>query len=90
MHLQLHASLDLSFSHVSANRTSNYEDSQVFILDRDILSSFLRAQQSADEKNDGQGRQVKELLEQGWDVFLRHLFNGSVVITAVAVSSTIR
>lgn len=84
MHLQLHASLDLSFSHVSANRTSNYEDSQVFILDRDILSSFLRAQQSADEKNDGQGRQVKELLEQGWDVFLRHLFNGSVVITAVA------
>ncbi|KDR85351.1 hypothetical protein GALMADRAFT_132054 [Galerina marginata CBS 339.88] len=85
-HLQLHASLDiyasLPFSVVTQLQSS---DSSVFWLDRNtverVINNILNDSTQVDE---ARNRRIKEIKDDGWDLFLRILADGSIVITAVA------
>lgn len=58
----------------------------MFWLDREIISDALAnilANQT--EQDDARSRRIREIKEEGWDLFLRVLGDGSVVVTAVAV-----
>ena len=85
-YLQLHAALD-TFSSLPFAVASQQPISSIFWLDRETLSIALRAVlaelPSADE--DVRCRRVREIIEEGWDVFLRVLADGSIVVQAVAV-----
>jgi len=86
-YLQLHASLDLyaslPFSFVNQLNSTN---SSVFWLDRrtveQVVTNILSDPTQVDEACN---RRIKEIKDDGWDLFLRVLGDGSLVITAVAV-----
>ena len=64
--------------------------SMVFWLDREVVGTVLDhilAQSS--EEDDTPTRRIREMRDERWDLFLRVLQDGSVIITAVAVSSPI-
>jgi hypothetical protein len=86
-HLQLHASLDLYSSlpySVAADQSSSA--STIFWLDRlmvgKVIDHILKHELQQD---DGRKRRIKEIHDEGWDLFLRVLANGSIVVTALAV-----
>jgi hypothetical protein len=88
-HLQLHATLDLfsSFTFPVASKYAQLPKSTVFWLDRDLIGSSLSVcSRNNTGGKDSRTRRIKEVDEAGWDIFLRVLGDGSVVITAVAVS----
>ena len=88
-HLQLHAALDiyasLPFSVVSQLQSS---ESSVFWLDRktveNVINNILKDPGHTDE---GRNKRIKEIKDDGWDLFMRILSDGSIVITAVAVNA---
>ena len=90
-YLQLHTALDtfssLPFPVASQELTSN---SSVFWLDREVMSAALHSvladPQPAEE--DARRRRIREIAEEGWDIFLRVLGDGSLVVQAVAVRIT--
>lgn len=88
-HLQLHASLDL-FSSLPFSIASNYSDSKsssIFWLDREIIGNVLsHISKERPDQDDARSRRIKEIKDEGWDLFLRVLGDGSIVVTAVAVS----
>ena len=51
------------------------------------MSKALKAalESSPSNSTEGQRRRVREILDEGWDLFLRVLSDGSLVIQAVAV-----
>ncbi|KAF8167749.1 RAVE protein 1 C terminal-domain-containing protein [Crassisporium funariophilum] len=85
-YLQLHATLDL-FSSLPYSVASQIESpaSSVFWLDRGavgkVIAHLLGDQHQPDE---ARNRRIKEIKEEGWDLFLRILGDGSIVVTAVA------
>jgi len=84
--LQLHASLDL-WSAIPSNHLEQMS-STVFWLDREVVGTVLDhilAQSS--EEDDTPTRRIREMRDERWDLFLRVLQDGSVIVTAVAVSS---
>ncbi len=87
-HLQLHASLDI-FSALPFSVASQISDSKVFWLSRDIMSKALTAALADTGVNteDGRHKRVHEIQEENWDLFLRVLSDGSLVLQAVAVCS---
>jgi hypothetical protein len=87
-HLQLHASLDL-FSSLPFPIASNYSKSHsnVFWLGREVIGDVLITILKNQSEDDGRNRRLREIKEEGWDLFLRVLRDGSVVVTAVAVGS---
>lgn len=92
MHLQLHASLDI-FSCVPFSLASEQtpSDSAIFWLDRETISQALNhTLMKSPPEDDVRSRRIKDILEEGWDLFLRTLADGSIVVTAVAVSSQYR
>lgn len=87
-HLQLHASLDL-FSSLPFSIASNYTNSSVFWLDREIIGNVLtHISKQRPDQDDARSRRIKEIQDEGWDLFLRVLGDGSIVVTAVAVSTS--
>lgn len=88
-HVQLHASLDL-FQAVPLSEASQQASSKVFWLDRGVVCGGLTAVlgDKTVHSEDGRHRRVQEILEEGWDLFLRILADGSLVLQAVAVSSS--
>lgn len=54
----------------------------------DTFTSILQG--TREEQEDGRSRRVREILEEGWDLFLRVFADGSFVVQAVAVSSGIK
>ncbi|KAF8222144.1 WD repeat-containing protein [Tricholoma matsutake] len=85
--LQLHASLDLfsslPFPIASGHLESSY--SAVFWMDREVLGNTLNYILSTRSKDqDAQSRRIAEIKQEGWDLFLRVLGDGSIVVTAVA------
>ena len=86
--MQLHASLDV-FSAVPFSMASRVTSSRVFWLDREVMSKALTAALSGvkPEQEDGRSRRVREIQEEGWDLFLRVFPDGSLIVQAVAVSS---
>lgn len=86
--LQLHACLDLFSSLPFSSASTYFDTSNVFWLDRaqvdTVLKHLLKAYTGVD---DAQIRLIKDIVEEKWDLFLRVLTDGSVILSAVAVSS---
>ncbi|TFY65144.1 hypothetical protein EVJ58_g2168 [Rhodofomes roseus] len=90
--VQLHAALDAASSIPLSSQLNSLEgdgrmiSSSVFPLDRDAVLGMLKGAtggaQSAEE--DARSRRVREIAEEGWDLFLRVLADGSLVVQAVA------
>lgn len=86
-YLQLHAALDiyasLPFSVVSQLESST---SSIFWLDRntvDKVISHILSRPNHDK--DIHDRRIREIKDESWDLFLRVLADGSIVVTAVVV-----
>jgi hypothetical protein len=85
-YLQLHASLDLfsSIPFIIASKLST--NSAVFWLDREIIgNSIAAALKNETDSDHARIRRLQEIKDEGWDLFLRVLEDGSAVVTAVAV-----
>jgi hypothetical protein len=85
--LQLHASLDicasLPFSVVSQLESST---SSIFWLDRNTLEKvILHILNDPSQADDFRNKRIQEIKDEGWDLFLRVLADGSIVVTAVIV-----
>ncbi|KIM47847.1 hypothetical protein M413DRAFT_417307 [Hebeloma cylindrosporum] len=85
-YLQLHASLDLYASlPFSVVDQIDSTISSAFWLDRktveQVLTNILSDPTQVDE---ARNKRIKEIKDDGWDLFLRVLGDGSIVITAVA------
>ena len=90
MRLQLHASLDIfsSLPFSLASKHSNPTDSAIFWLDRETISQALNhTLMKSPPEDDAQSRRIKAILDEGWDLFLRFLTDGSILVTAVTVGS---
>ncbi|KAF8213200.1 WD repeat-containing protein [Mycena galopus ATCC 62051] len=85
-YLQLHASLDL-FSSIPFSISSSLSttDSSVFWLDREIVSDCIsNTLKDETDSEHARFRRLQEIKEEGWDLFLRVIQDGSAVVTAVA------
>ncbi|KAF8634403.1 hypothetical protein AX15_000855 [Amanita polypyramis BW_CC] len=86
MRLQLHASLDIfsSLPFSLASKHSSPSDSAIFWLDRGFVTQALNhTLMKSPPEDDVRSRRIKSVLDKGWDLFLRFLADGSVVVTAV-------
>ena len=87
-HLQLHATFDMHSAshHLPSQSLTRTLTSSVFWLDRlavaDALDGALRAKPQAE---DGKSRRARDILEEGWDLFLRVFSDGQLVVKALAV-----
>ena len=92
-YLQLHGALDaysslpLSF-HPSSSGSS--KPSTGFILDREVMcAAFTRILKDCDENNDDSClHRLREIQDEGWDLFLRVHEDRSLVVGAVAVRTS--
>ncbi|KAJ7076559.1 RAVE protein 1 C terminal-domain-containing protein [Mycena belliarum] len=84
-YLQLHASLDL-FSSIPFSISSRLSTSSaIFWLDRQIIGdSISAALKNETDLDEARIRRLQEIKDEGWDLFLRVLEDGSAVVTAVA------
>ncbi|KAI0068306.1 WD repeat-containing protein [Artomyces pyxidatus] len=87
-HVQLHASLDLFSSLppsvISKSHGENL-NSSVFWLDREVIGDALgNILKDIPNTDDAKTRRVSDIKEEGWDLFLRVLSDGSIVVRAVA------
>ena len=85
-HLQLHASLDI-YSALPFSVASEVTGSNIFWLSRDVMSKALASAltESGPTTEDGRHKRVREIQDENWDLFLRVLSDGSLVLQAVAV-----
>ncbi|KAH8998842.1 RAVE protein 1 C terminal-domain-containing protein [Lactarius hatsudake] len=85
-HMQLHATLDLSFATASTPPTSpDHLTSGVFYLNREIVAQTLTSVLSdTSDKDDAKTRRVQDIRDAGWDMFMQALPDGSLSIRAVA------
>jgi hypothetical protein len=77
--------------------SSGTSTTSIFWLDRKVVDDALgKILEDMDGKGEGgkcseeeetRRRRAKEVIDEGWDLFLRVMSDGSVLITAVAVSS---
>ncbi|KZT72790.1 hypothetical protein DAEQUDRAFT_704451 [Daedalea quercina L-15889] len=90
--VQLHAALDaassipLSSQLNSLERNGRMLSSAVFPLDRDAVLNVLKdvAGNAQTAEEDARSRRVREIAEEGWDLFLRVLVDGSLVVQAIS------
>ncbi|KAI0375421.1 WD repeat-containing protein [Pilatotrama ljubarskyi] len=84
-YLQLHSALD-TFSSLPFSVASQETNSSVFRLDREVLNAALKSvlEQSQSREDDARRRRIHDITEEGWDIFLRVLGDGSLVVQAVA------
>ncbi|KAI0348528.1 hypothetical protein BDW22DRAFT_1350758 [Trametopsis cervina] len=84
-YLQLHAALDV-FSAIPFSIASHVTESKIFWLNRDIMTTTLTAAltEAGVDTEDGRHKRVREIKEENWDLFLRVLSDGSLVLQAVA------
>lgn len=94
-YLQLHAALDF-FSAASPDSLSKGPHSSVFWLHKDTIADSFSAILSGDESHNqlspeeiSRYRRLKEMNDEGWDSFARVLEDGSLVVRAVAVSTSL-
>ncbi|KAE9408257.1 WD repeat-containing protein [Gymnopus androsaceus JB14] len=81
-HLQLHAAIDL-YSSIPSSLDST-PSSNVFWLDREVISQSLERILGKDlEIDDVKTRRLRDIKDEGWDLFLRVVENGGIVLTAV-------
>ncbi|KAI0652289.1 WD repeat-containing protein [Trametes meyenii] len=84
-YLQLHSALD-SFSSLPFSVASQGTNSCIFWLDREVMNAALKSilGQSQTAEEDARTRRIRDITEEGWDIFLRVLGDGSLVVQAVA------
>ncbi|KAF7339771.1 WD repeat protein [Mycena venus] len=85
-YLQLHASLDL-FSSIPFSISSKLStaSSSVFWLDREIVGDCISATlKNETDSEHARFRRLQEIKDEGWDLFLRVIEDGSALVTAVA------
>lgn len=84
--LQLHASLDL-YSSLPLSITSVHPEiqhSSVFYLDREVIRrSSDKILANCPSEDNVRTRRIQDIKEEGWDLFLHVLGDGSIVVTAV-------
>jgi hypothetical protein len=99
-YLQLHGAIDIPFTPKSEskgkekanppNPTKNTPTSSIFWLDRkvirDTFTTILEDIPEVGKELEAKRRRAKEVIDDGWDLFLRVMCDGSVLVTAVAVS----
>ena len=85
-HVQLHASLDV-FSALPFSIASQVTTSHIFSLSRGVMSNALKAALEAlgDNDEDARSIRVRDIRAESWDLFLRVLGDGSLIVQAVAV-----
>ena len=90
--VQLHAALDAASSIPLSSQLNSLEEgsrllsSSVFPLDREAIQGMLKSVEGTHgAEEDARSRRVREIAEEGWDLFLRVLADGSLVVQAVAV-----
>ena len=85
-YLQLHSALD-TFSSLPFSIASQQNSSSIFWLDHEVMSAALKSVLSdpVPAEEDTRRRRIREITEEGWDIFLRVLGDGSLVVQAVAV-----
>jgi hypothetical protein len=83
-YLQLHGAIDVPFTPNKKNDISS-----VFWIDRKVVGDALKKVLEETHEEDAQRRRAREVIEEGWDLFLRVMGDGSVLVTAVAVSALI-
>lgn len=91
--VQLHTALDAASSIPLSSQLNSLEEegralsSSVFALDRDAILTVLKCVENTHSpEEDARSRRIREIAEEGWDLFLRVLADGSFVVQAVAVS----
>lgn len=88
-HLQHHTSLDL-YSALPLGDSCAHLDampSVIFWLDTDTVSHVTKTiLDKCSDQDDPQTRRIKDIKDEGWDLFLRIMNDGSAVVSAVAVS----
>ena len=87
-YLQLHASLDI-YSSLPLSLVEQVGDTtaSVFWLDRKAVDMVVtRILENPLLIDDAYITRIKEIKKENWDLFLRVLADGSVVVSAVAVS----
>ncbi|KAG0704335.1 RAVE protein 1 C terminal-domain-containing protein [Suillus ampliporus] len=86
--LQLHASLDLFSSLpflIAAKLGSHPRRSTVVWLDKEVVRRTIKAVlASSTEDASPQVQRLREIDEEGWDLFVRALGDGSILVSAVA------
>ncbi|KAG8906065.1 regulator of (H+)-ATPase in vacuolar membrane, partial [Tulasnella sp. 403] len=84
--LQLHATID-RYAFLP-KRVADSGGSRVFWMDRDVVRAALESalQTGGDESDASQQRipQLQQILDEGWDLFVRVLSDGSVVVRVLA------
>jgi hypothetical protein len=91
-YLQLHGAIDIPFTPRSISKgkqkkTDNSNISSIFWPDRKVIGdAFKRILEDVpDDGEDARRRRAREVIDEGWDLFLRVMCDGSVLVTAVAV-----
>ncbi|KAG5715648.1 Regulator of V-ATPase in vacuolar membrane protein 1 [Termitomyces sp. T112] len=85
--LQLHASLDIfsSLPFSAASHHLNQTASTAFWLDREVVENALNETlKKWPDQDNARLRRIKDIKDERWDLFLRVLGDGSVVVSAVA------
>lgn len=96
-YLQLHGAIDIPFTPKSEskgkdppNSSKNTPTSSIFWLDRKVIRdtfiAILEEIPEGGEEEEARRRRAREVIDDGWDLFLRVMCDGSVLVTAVAVS----
>ncbi|KAF7436647.1 regulator of (H+)-ATPase in vacuolar membrane [Pleurotus ostreatus] len=87
-YLQLHASIDLytSIPFSVACQYPHPSTSKIFWLDTEIMGKALATllNDMPQHEEDARYRRLQDIKDEGWDLFLRILEDGSIIITAVA------
>ncbi|TCD69890.1 regulator of (H+)-ATPase in vacuolar membrane [Steccherinum ochraceum] len=83
--VQLHATVDL-FTAVPFSVASQVRTSSIYWLDREVMSSVFKAvlKSASIPENEAPRRRIQDIHDEGWDLFLRVLSDGSAVVQAVA------
>ncbi|KAK7468733.1 regulator of (H+)-ATPase in vacuolar membrane [Stygiomarasmius scandens] len=82
-HLQLHASIDLLSS--ISYPVSEQKESTVFWMDREVVDQSLQKLLSRKVvEDDASYRRLQDIKEEGWDLFLRVVDDGTIIVSAVA------
>ncbi|KAJ3750593.1 RAVE protein 1 C terminal-domain-containing protein [Lentinula detonsa] len=86
-HVQLHIAIDI-FSSIPPSLAINLTrtpSSAVFWLDRQVISQTLeKLSARVSSLDDVESRTIRDIQEEGWDLFLRVIEDGGLVLTAVA------
>lgn len=60
--------------------------SEIIWLDREVVGPAIKTMLNASETNNNEMSKLRDIADEDWDLFLRVLADGSLLLSAVAVS----